>query len=51
MYDNLELLKPQNRQELIANVAEITGYDVKKVRIRRVNYKERVAVLDIYYET
>jgi hypothetical protein len=51
MYDNLEMLKPQNRQELIANVAEITGYDVKKVRIRRVNYKERVAVLDIYYET
>jgi hypothetical protein len=49
IYDNLEMLKPQNKEELIKNVAEITGLDVKKVRIRRVNYKEKVAVLDIYY--
>jgi hypothetical protein len=49
IYDNLEMLKPQNKEELIMNVAEITGLDVKKVRIRRVNYKEKIAVLDIYY--
>jgi hypothetical protein len=50
LYDNLEMLKPDNKSELIKNVAEITGFDVKKVKIRRVNYKERIAVLDIYYE-
>jgi hypothetical protein len=49
IYDNLEMLKPQNKEELIKNVAEISGLDVKKVRIRRVNYKEKVAVLDIFY--
>ena len=32
------------------NVGEITGLDVKKIKIRRVNYKSKVAVLDIYYE-
>jgi hypothetical protein len=49
IYDNLEMLKPHNKEELIRNVAEITGLDIVKVRIRRVNYKEKVAVLDIYY--
>lgn len=49
IYDNLEILKPQNKEELLRNVAEITGIDVKKVRIRRVNYKEKFAVLDLYY--
>jgi hypothetical protein len=50
IYDNLEMLKPQNKEELIKNVAEITGCDVKKVSIRKVNYKEKFAVLDIFYK-
>ena len=50
VYDNLEMLKPENKKELIANVAAITGLDVKKVKIRRVNYKEKIAVLDVFYE-
>jgi len=50
IYDNLEMLKPHNKKELIASVAEMTGLEVKKVRIRRVNYKEKIAVLDIFYE-
>jgi len=49
IYDNLEMLKSQNKEALIANVAEMTGLDVKKVEIQSVNYKERTAVLDIYY--
>lgn len=48
-YDNLEMLKPENKKELIKNVAEMTGFDVKKVRIRNVNYKEKIAFLDVYY--
>jgi len=50
MYDNMEMLKPQNKKELLQNVGEITGLNVKKVKIRSVNYKSKVAVLDIYYE-
>jgi hypothetical protein len=49
IYDNLEMLKPQNKEELIKNIAEITGLDVKKVRIKKVDYKEKVAIIDIYY--
>jgi hypothetical protein len=50
MYDNMEMLKPLNKKELIQNVGEITGLNVKKVKIRSVNYKSKVAVLDIYYD-
>ena len=50
MYDNLEMLKPQNKQELTRNVAEITGHNIKKIKIIKVNYKDMVAVLEIYYD-
>ena len=50
VYDNLEMLKPENKKELLANVTAITGLDVKKIKIRRVNYKEKTAVLDVFYE-
>ena len=50
VYSNLEMLKPEHKQDLTADVAAITGLDVKKVRIRRVDYKEKTAVLDVFYE-
>jgi hypothetical protein len=50
VYENLEMLKPGRRKELIKDVTELTGIDVKKVRIRRVDYRKMVAILDIYYE-
>ena len=49
IYDNLEMLKPQNREELLKNIIEITGIEVKKIRIREVDYKEKVAHINIYY--
>lgn len=51
IYGNLEMLKPDNKKELLASVSEITGLDIKKVRIRRVNYKEGTAVLEVFYES
>lgn len=51
IYDNLEMLKPHNKKELVNSVAEMTGLEVKKIKIRRVDYKEKTAVLDVYYET
>jgi hypothetical protein len=50
MYDNLEMLKPQNKQEFTKNVAEITGHNIKKIKIIKVNYKDMMAVLEIYYD-
>jgi hypothetical protein len=49
VYDKLDMLKPQHKEELIKNVAEITGLDVKIVKIRKVDYKKKEAILDIYY--
>jgi hypothetical protein len=49
VYDNMEMLKPYNKEELIKNVAEITGLDVKKVKIKKVDYINKVAILDIFY--
>lgn len=49
IYDNLEMLKPHNKEALTRNITEITGIDVKKIRIREVNYKEKIAHIDIYY--
>jgi len=49
VYDNMEMLKPQNKEELIKNIAEITGLDVKKVKIKKVDYKNKVAIIDIFY--
>jgi hypothetical protein len=50
IYDNLEMLKSQNKKELVRNVSELTGIEVIKVRIRRVDYKKMTALLDIYYK-
>jgi hypothetical protein len=49
VYDNLEMLKPQNKEALLRNVAEITGLDIKKITINKVDYQKKVAVLDIFY--
>jgi hypothetical protein len=49
VYDKMELLKPQNSEELTEDIIEITGLDVKKVQIKQVDYQKMIAVLDIFY--
>jgi hypothetical protein len=49
VYDNMEMLKPQNKEELIRNLAEITSLNVKKIKIKQVDYTNRIAILDIFY--
>ncbi len=46
-YENLDLLRPEKKQKLLRDVSEITGKEVLKVKIRRINYKRKVAILDI----
>jgi len=50
LYDNLEMLKPQNKKAFNNHVSEITGHNIKKIKILKVNYKDTVAVLEIFYE-
>jgi signal transduction histidine kinase len=49
IYENLELLRSGKKQKLIRDVSELTGKDILRVKIRRINFKEKFAVLDIYY--
>jgi len=48
VYKKLDLLKPDKNQKLLKDVAELTGKTVLKIRIRRIDYKKKTAVLDIY---
>ena len=50
IYENLELLKSNKKQKLLRDISELTGREVLKIKIRRVNYKTGVAFLDIYYK-
>ena len=50
VYENLELLKPDKEQDLIKDISERTGKDIIKIKIIRVNYKKKSAVLDIFYK-
>lgn len=49
VYNKMELLKPQNDEELTKDIIEITGLDVKRVKIKQVDYQNMNAVLDIFY--
>lgn len=48
-YENLELLKPGREQKLKKDIGEITGKEILRVKIQSVNYKRKVALLDIVY--
>jgi hypothetical protein len=48
-YENLELLKPGKEQKLMRDIGELTGKEIIRVKIQRVNYKRKVAFLDIVY--
>ena len=50
VYNNLELLKPDNYQQLLKDISERAGRDVKKIKIQRINYKRKVAVLEIFFQ-
>jgi hypothetical protein len=47
-YENMDLLKPDKKQKLIKDIETTTGREVVKVKIRRVDYKKKTALLDIY---
>ena len=47
VYENLDNLRPERKNKLIKDVCELTGKDVYKIRIRKIDYQKRVAFLDI----
>ena len=49
-YDRIELIKPECRQELIADLEERLGQKVLAVRVGAIDFLRDMAVLRVYYE-
>jgi hypothetical protein len=49
VYEDLELIKNGKKQKLINAVSELTGKDIIRVKIRNVDYRKKVAELEISY--
>jgi hypothetical protein len=50
VYENIDLLKPDKEQKLLRDISTLTGKEISKVRIRRIDYKKKEALLDISYK-
>jgi hypothetical protein len=48
-YEKIELIKPENRAELIADLEERTGLTIHRVEIDRIDYLRDAARIYIYY--
>ena len=49
-YDRIELIKPERREELIADLENRLGLKVIAVRVGAVDFLRDMAVLRVYYE-
>jgi hypothetical protein len=49
LYDNLRLLNPDKKDELIKDISKRTGIKIDKVKIRRIDLIKENAVLDVFY--
>jgi hypothetical protein len=50
VYRNLEMLRSNKKQRLLKDISELTGKEVLRVKIRRVDYRSETALLDIFYK-
>ena len=48
-YEKIELIAPERREELIADLKERTGIDVIRVEVRRIDFLRDTANLRIFY--
>ena len=50
LYDNLGLLNPDKKNELLKDISKRTGIEIDKVRIRKIDLINTNAILDVYYK-
>ena len=48
-YERVELIKPDRREELIADLKERTGLNIHRVEIDRIDYLRDAARLYVFY--
>jgi hypothetical protein len=49
LYDNLALLNPDKKNDLLKDISKRTGIEIDKVRIRKIDLINNNAILDVYY--
>lgn len=50
IYQNLELLNSDKKQKLLKDLSDISGKEVQKYKIVRVNYRRKIARIEIFYK-
>ena len=50
IYENLELLNSDKKQKLLNDLSNISGKEVLRFKIIRVNYRRKIARLEIFYK-
>lgn len=49
IYEDLELLKSAKKQKILKEISILTGKEILRVKIRKIDYRNKVAYLDIFY--
>lgn len=49
-YENIDMLRPEKKQKLLKDVSELTGKTIIRIKVRRIDYKSREAILDVCYK-
>lgn len=49
IYEDLSLLQPENHENLLQDLSAKTGRNILKTRILEINFKRKIAKLDIFY--
>ena len=50
-YDRIELIKPDKREELLADLKERTGLEIVKVEIGGIDFLRDMSVIKVYYHS
>ncbi|MDR1556383.1 MAG: DUF4956 domain-containing protein [Tannerellaceae bacterium] len=50
LYEKIALIKPENREALMADLTERTGLDIIKVEVGHIDFLRDVAFLKVYYK-
>jgi hypothetical protein len=50
VYENLELLNSSKKQKLLKDISELTGKEIIRYKVRKVDYRKKEALIDIYYK-
>ncbi len=49
VFEDLELLKTAKKQKILKEISELTGKEILRFKIRRIDYRDKVAIVDIFY--